>query len=282
MISVDDIDYDLDLSFLKNPEEEARKKAEALARDQMSNINSLSAQLDKVGNKPAIPMVNRSTKPKPNHSLNNLDNANAITQVSQPQETRKTEPLPSKITNNLEDLRKMIGDEKKSNIPEKNTNIVKQGTVEVSAPKLPSVNRSLKPKPDNNSNALTHQDSSDSDITGDGPSTPGDSHTLSSSNSTTSLGESAQEPSLDKVNEKEIELKVMVTENKRLALEHKARMAKLQQEEDELKKLQDMKSKEAKETAELMRQKRKIEQELKEKEAVRRDEEENKYVCFSL
>ena len=106
--------------------------------------------------------------------------------------------------------------------------------------------------------------------------------------SNSSQGEAAQVAAEHKqlqelMNRKQVEYTVFKKDNERMIAEHKARQARLESDQKALDNIQNSKDKQLRETADLMRQKRKIEEELrqleKEREA-RNSEGQKRYIPF--
>ena len=101
--------------------------------------------------------------------------------------------------------------------------------------------------------------------------------------SSSSQGEAAQVAAEHKqlqelVNRKQVEYTAFKKDNERMIAEHKARQARLESDQKALDDIQNLKDKQLRETADLMRQKRKIEEELRQlqKEREERNSEEQK------
>jgi hypothetical protein len=125
------------------------------------------------------------------------------------------------------------------NNPVKDTNIIKQGTVEIPMPVIPS--RGLKPS------SVAPDEELDS--SGSEPASSEVSSATSSRNSSTVSLEHIP------IKDKMISEDSMKRDNKRLVLEHKARLAKLSR-------LQEINSQEMKETASLLVTKKQIQEEI--------------------
>ena len=201
----------------------------------------------------SVPTVNRSLKPKPETGNTAAVNSEVHSAANVRQ---KGENLPVvKNKTDLAELRRAL-DEGQRNTKVKDTNTTKQLVTEnitddvQPKPPAPVVNRSLKPAV--NSEAAINEDV--------------ESQELEALKQTTA--------------QRQGELQDLQAENKRLALEHTARIAKLRDEEEKIDHLREMKSKEMKETADLMRMKKKVEEEirqLEEEKNVREREEQKRY-----
>ena len=159
---------------------------------------------------------------------------------------------------------------------------------------LPTVDRKLKPNLGNSnksnmtsktseesSNSVPQKASSATPVVPDRtskPTTANSGETISRSTPAPngSQGEAARIAAEHKqlqelMNKKQGEYSVFKKDNERMIAEHKARQARLESDQKALDDIQNLKDKELRETADLMRQKRKIEEELrqleKEKEA---------------
>ena len=166
---------------------------------------------------------------------------------------------------------------------------------------VPTVDRKLKPNLDNSnkvnvtsknseesSNSVPQKTPSATPVVPDrtskpttGSSTETNSRPTPVSNS--SLGEAAQVAAEHKqlqelMNRKQVEYKAFKKDNERMIAEHKARQARLESDQKALDDIQNLKDKQLRETADLMRQKRKIEEELRqlEKEREVQNSEEQK------
>lgn len=289
-ISVDAIDYDMDLDILKTPEEIAREKQlkrqqeierlkaqrqQELIKQQQEEQREQELNAAKQASN-SMPTVNRSLKPKPGSvgvsnslgprpSMNN--DTNSVTNTEQKGQVRNNVNVIRNRTD-LAEMRRTLDESDGGDVKPKNTNIMKQAEldkVNKPPPPVPTVNRSLKPTPSGSSTeaAEAHSD-----------------------------GNSAVDPPPqydDDVDPKELqelkattlrrqdELQRFQSENKSLALEHKARLTKLQAEEEKIEHLREMKSREMKETADLMRMKKKVEEEIRQLEQERNTREDEEY-----
>jgi len=252
---VETIDYDLELSFLKNPEELA--KEQELSNSHNFNIEQTSDKLEEF--RVHVPSVDRSKKPMVKPVIGELPNNTNVNNAGM-----KTRPSSKKLNinntkiNNLDVVRQELTDNQDSK-PAKDTNITKQGTVEI--PK-PNINRNLKPKA-----ALQTQESDSS-----GNELP------NSEASSTASSRKGSIVSLDQISPKYVELseeeaKKIQHDNERLILEHKARLARLKKERDEMSQLQRIKAEEMKETADLIITKKQIQQEIMQLEELLADRE---------
>ena len=251
--AVDTIDYDLDLDFLKSPEQLAKEKEESNQEHFM--IGNFSDKYQDTNS--VIPMVDRSNKPNLGPSADNRN-------INRPTTKEVTKTEIPKI-NNLNIMRQELIDAQKSK-PVKETNIIKQGTVELPKPLMPS--RGLKPRV---TGAEEDPESSDSEP----PSSELSSATSSRNNSTVSLdvgpprdraGGVDVGPPRDRAGGDEEENARLKHDTERLVLEHRARIAKLKTEQGEMSRLQEMKSAEIRQTAGLIAAKKKIQAEVQDLE----------------
>ncbi|XP_013398509.1 ubiquitin carboxyl-terminal hydrolase 8 [Lingula anatina] len=124
-----------------------------------------------------------------------------------------------------------------------------------SRPQIPQVNRSLKPKP-----------------------RPIQEYSESSDSSTLATAQKDITARLDELRveteEKEREMLEYKKEREKLVAEHKARLARLKDEEDRIERLQAMREKEEKEVAELLRKKKMIERQIKTEEEKQEEEQQ--------
>ena len=157
---------------------------------------------------------------------------------------------------------------------------------------LPTVDRKLKPNLGNSdkvnitnkiseesSNSVPQKASSATPVVPDRtskPTTSGSGETISRSVPVPkdSQGEAAQIAAEHKqlqelMNKKQVEYNVFKKDNERMIAEHKARQARLESDQKALDDIQNLKDKQLKETADLMRQNRKIEEELRQLEKER-------------
>ena len=157
---------------------------------------------------------------------------------------------------------------------------------------LPTVDRKLKPNLGNSdkvnttskiseesSNSVPQKASSATPVVPDRtskPTTAGSRETIFRSVPVPkdSQGEAAQIAAEHKqlqqlMNKKQVEYNVFKKDNERMIAEHKARQARLESDQKAFDDIQNLKDKQLKETADLMRQKRKIEEELRQLEIER-------------
>ena len=214
--SVSNIDYDLDLQFLKSEEELAQEKRakeakEAQARAAKEPKNEPPPSTGQPNRTVPAPSIDRSVKP---NSLNNVNNKNLTDNSSNTSKVR-IETINNNLnkpgrTTNLEDLRKSL--EQEMIVTDKN-NINAAKEREASAAK-PVPDRALKPK---TSSPLITPTSSNSHIQ------PKQQNTERKNDNDVALV-SAKMKDLDiQISEKEKEAEAKQKENQRLALEHKVK-----------------------------------------------------------
>ena len=258
--SVDNIDYDVDMNFLKSPEEEAaekctREEAECCARmaefekdsqeeagRRANNTNMASRDKDMSKSvKPIntkVPVVDRSSKPNAAAPVS-MNNAGGS--------SRHGQPHTVSVTNNLTE--KAL----RPKNPNKNTNVTKQGAVDippVSVASVPAINRNLKPE-------VTPQ-ASEEWRSGLDRGSGGPGVGLERSGTESGVG-----PDPDMVGDK------LRKERERELLEQRARQAHMKQVAENTDRLLSLQQQHARETAELMRKKKRIQQELKDLEEQR-------------
>ncbi|XP_013381771.1 ubiquitin carboxyl-terminal hydrolase 8-like [Lingula anatina] len=204
------------------------------------------------------PVVDRSMKPKPPVSAVAGSDSNKSFQP----------PFTKPATDSIyQELKKQLTEKSSSSsitnfVPQNSraaeNDLIKTDETKVqpqSRPQIPQVNRSLKPKP-----------------------RPIQEYSASSDSSTLATAQSDITARLDELRveteEKEREMLEYKKEREKLVAEHKARLARLKDEEDRIERLQAMREKEEKEVAELLRKKKMIERQIKTEEEKQEEEQQ--------
>ncbi len=283
------IQYDVDLNFLKSPEELAREEAAKRMLEQESRIPSASGEMLPAGGN--VPVVDRTKKPKPGQrdpNINILPNnvpaktvekpdigisTSSATNVLMPGNKKDQGISEVRISNNLSEPDKAIS----ASGAVKDTNVRNQGKMDV--PAVPSVNRNLKP----------NMDKMKSNIKLEGPTSHTDPSVATSPSSAvgeTTSGEQmksavAKKPeelaSISTEGQNDSELSKHIQDNKRLILENQARLAKLNRQKAEMDKLKENKEKEIQETKDLLKMKSQVQEEIQQLEdTLQRLEQEEK------
>ena len=266
--TVDAIDYDLSLDFLKTPEEKAQERLEKerLETEKMERkikdnddknhfiaSSSLPKELTQTIVSPPqnVPSIDRTKKPKPVINsiqppliLNNGIGSELLEKVDNREQAMKNHSRnANKTSNKLNDLRKQLDIEADEEKPINNT---KDSNDEEKATEkevlVPSINRGLKPK------AGKQADLENINTTG---------------TSEESLPTIIDNKNNVKVVDGEEVIKNLQSENKRSVLEHQARLAKLKSEEERMKSIRSLTADEEKKAADVMRLRRQMEEEIK-------------------
>ena len=222
---MDKIDYDLDLAFLDSPKPEPSP----VVNGNQAFVNGRVA-----AGRPGFPMVDRSTKPKPQTSTPVAEPVEKLRVVTEPKVTPPAERFVPKQVSTPEPAVQQVP-RPEPVIKDEPTVVTRKGSIET-----PPVNRALKP----------------------GDVTAADVRQAEKEQFT-----------------KEQELEHFKLETQKLIAEHRARLARLEDDQRQLDRLDLLKRQELKETADIMRMKKKVKQEMEELEkeqTIRLQEEEKR------
>ncbi len=233
---MDKIEYDVDLNFLKPKEVPAPVKPEPSVPSQPSQPTPYNPPQNNTVN--SVPAINRNLKP----------NVNTVNNAVKPQTGLKENNITK--AESMKENRDLSNNVVNSTAPKvvNSTSVIQDRNV---MPVMPD--RKLKPKQDNDVNKPA----------GISGRIPGGGQ-----------GEAAQTAAeilrLNQLlNTKQEEYGAYQQDKDRMVAEHKARRARLEADQKAIDEIQNVKDKHLRETADIMRQKRKIEDELRELERER-------------